>query len=356
MFKLIEIINEKKSNELFDLYSVNSCEINDEIKKKLLSFQSSDKFFEYYTKKNINQLLFPLSEFNSNLSELFDENQNIYESKTDKYISTLSKIYLSLNLIHKIHEVLTDILELTKNCYSKLISENKYQRNNTKSINEYINELIDAYSSKNYILYTPKFSNTKSQINEKLLSLNNHLNEKSKNYCNFFKTKNKSQTFFNNKKLDLINTICKTSEVENGNNNQIKKIDGTLIVNEGQFSYLTLKEMKFIIEKHDKSKKEKDLRKMNTSLKKRVEILPDKRVKKNKCKTFVENSCNKGMCLKLLEVIIDLYKNCIINSEEKLRLKQLIISKSKKIEQVYMDYFIFFKYDKNEFITKLKKL
>ena len=357
MFKIIEIFHEKKANELFDLYSVSSAEINKEIKKKLAKFQSSHKFFEHYTNKNINQLLFSLSKFNSNLSELFYENQNISDTQIDKYLSNLSKIYLALNLIHKIHEILTNILELTKNCYSKLICENKYQVIHAKPINEYINELIDTYSNKNYILFTPKFSNSSSQINEKTLSFNNNFNEEDINFSNFFKIKNRSHSVFNN--TNLINTGVE-------NENEVKKIDDTLTnpeeteeVNfkyEGNFSHLTLKEMKFIIEEQNEIEEESDIRKVNSCLNTRIGFLPDKKPKKNQNKTTIENNPKKEMCIKLLEVIIKLYKNCIINSEEKLKLKQLVISKSKKIEQIYKDYFVFSKYDKNELIKELKKL
>ena len=357
MFKRLEIFKEKKSSKLYDLYSVTSAEVNEEIKMKLHSFKSSHKFFEHYTKKNINQLLFSLSKFNSNLSELFDENKNISGSLTDKYISNLSKIYLSLSLIHRIHEILTNILELTKNCYSKLISENKYQIINIKPINEYINELIDTYSNKNYILFTPKFSNSSSQINEKTLSFNNNFNEEDINFSNFFKIKNRSHSVFNN--INLINTGVE-------NENEVKKIDDALTnpeeteeVNfkyEGNFSHLTLKEMKFIIEEQNEIEEGNDIRKVNSCLNTRIGFLPDKNVKKNQNKTTIENNPKKEMCIKLLEVIIKLYKNCIINSEEKLKLKQLVISKSKKIEQIYKDYFVFSKYDKNELIKELKKL
>ena len=42
-----------------------------------------------------------------------------------------------------------------------------------------------------------------------------------------------------------------------------------------------------------------------------------------------------------------------INTEEKIKLKQLIISKSEKIENIYNNYY---HDNKNEFINELKKL
>ena len=44
------------------------------------------------------------------------------------------------------------------------------------------------------------------------------------------------------------------------------------------------------------------------------------------------------MYSELLEVVNYLYKNCQINAEERVKIKQLIISKSKKIEDIYLSY------------------
>ena len=357
MFKLIEILAEKNSNELFDLYSVASEEINTEIKKKLLCFQSSHKFFEHYTKKNINQLLSSLSEFSSNIYELFDINQNISDTKTDKYISTLSKIYLALNLIHKINEISANILDLTKNCYSKLIFENKNQIINSKSINDYINELIDIYSNKNYILPTPKFLNNSPHISGKTSPFNNNFNEENINFSTYFETKKKSQIFSNSKEFGLASTLNENPEIETENKNQITNPEEVKFKYGENFSRLSLKEMQFVIEEQNCVDEENDIRKSNSTLNARVGMLYDSKAKKNRRKTTIENiNPNKEMCVRLLEVIIGLYKNCLINSEEKLKLKQLIISKSKKIEQIYVDYFILCKYGKDKFIKELKKL
>ena len=107
MFENIEISKIIKSDDLFDLFSTSSSGINSEIKNILQKYQSPNTFFEYYTKKNMNQLFSLLSEFNSNISEIFDDSKTLEEnldSSVDKYISSLSKIYLALNLIHKNNE------------------------------------------------------------------------------------------------------------------------------------------------------------------------------------------------------------------------------------------------------------
>ena len=47
------------------------------------------------------------------------------------------------------------------------------------------------------------------------------------------------------------------------------------------------------------------------------------------------NTMNKKKYENLLEMINNIYKKCIINSEEKIRLKLLVIAKSKKLENFY---------------------
>ena len=67
----------------------------------------------------------------------------------------------------------------------------------------------------------------------------------------------------------------------------------------------------------------------------------------------LKSSMEKEMLRNFLILINNLYKTGTINNEEKLKLKELIISKSEKIENIYN---IFYKVDKNKFVNELKKL
>ena len=55
-------------------------------------------------------------------------------------------------------------------------------------------------------------------------------------------------------------------------------------------------------------------------------------------------------------MINKMYKTGLINSEEKVELKKLVIEKSKKIEYLYYNIFTNSKNDKNALITEVKKI
>ena len=364
MFENLEIFQIVKSDELLDLFATSSSETNNEINNIFHNFQSSYTFFEYYTKKNINKLLSLLSEYNSNISEIFDETKtlkNNFNSPVEVYISTLSKIYLALNLIHKNHEILCNFFVLVKNSYYKLCSENKLSMTNIKSINDYINELVNIYSKNNNIS-TPKFSEILTPKKDGLIHMNNNpYNETKLNFSNFSINRLKSHKLHKTSE-NLRSALSKKSIIIIGNENNSKKnIDNSSTDSEKnelnverQYSSLSLSQMKFVAgeKSPDKnSKKNKNLIKNKSCHKSKFR----KFFNKHRSGEIVYNH-DKEMYRKLLEIIFDLYKNCIINSEEKLQLKHLIISKSNKIEQIYTDYFIQCKYDKNIFISKVKKL
>ena len=65
---------------------------------------------------------------------------------------------------------------------------------------------------------------------------------------------------------------------------------------------------------------------------------------------------DKNYYMDLLEMINKIYKNGLINSEEKIKLKQLVIEKSKKIEYLYYNIYKNAKNDKNTLITEVKKI
>jgi hypothetical protein len=67
----------------------------------------------------------------------------------------------------------------------------------------------------------------------------------------------------------------------------------------------------------------------------------------------LKSDMERKMMKNFLGFINNLYKNKVIDNEEKLKLKQLIISKSKKTENIYN---IYYENNKEEFIHELKKL
>jgi hypothetical protein len=83
----------------------------------------------------------------------------------------------------------------------------------------------------------------------------------------------------------------------------------------------------------------------------------EEEIKKTKRKTFsstnLKSSQEKIMLKNLLVFINEIFKKRIIDSEQKLKIKQLIISKSKKLDYIYIK---FYDVNKEKFIKELKNL
>ena len=65
---------------------------------------------------------------------------------------------------------------------------------------------------------------------------------------------------------------------------------------------------------------------------------------------------NKNHYRNLLEMINKMYKMGLINSEEKVKLKHLVIEKSIKIEYLYYNIFKNPKNDNNKLLAEVKKI
>ena len=75
--------------------------------------------------------------------------------------------------------------------------------------------------------------------------------------------------------------------------------------------------------------------------------------KRNFSSTNLKSSQEKIMLKKLLVFINDIFKRKIIDSEQKMKIKQLIISKSKRLDYIYIKFYDF---NKEQFIKELKNL
>ena len=78
--------------------------------------------------------------------------------------------------------------------------------------------------------------------------------------------------------------------------------------------------------------------------------------KNNYSKVRNQQAENQIKNIDLLEMINNIYKKGLINSEEKVKLKQLVIEKSKKIEYLYDNIYINSKNDINKLESEVKKI
>ena len=119
----------------------------------------------------------------------------------------------------------------------------------------------------------------------------------------------------------------------------------------------------YSIEKNIKNKRTITM-KINNNANHHYQISEDKgnkndeeEIKKTKKKTFsstdLKSSQEKIMLKNMLVFINDIFKKKIIDSNEKLKIKQLIISKSKKLDYIYV---LYYDLNKEKFIKELKNL
>jgi hypothetical protein len=146
VIKSIEISEELKINELYNLFKTNSYNMNLEIFSKLQTFSSAAELFKHYMNEDITIYYQKTDNFIQQLSSIIDHKKNKFDSKTDKYISDFSYILVLLNIISKLNESLTEILKNAKKSLSNIYE--KYSSELDKSKQEKFSELIDFLLNK----------------------------------------------------------------------------------------------------------------------------------------------------------------------------------------------------------------
>ena len=354
--------------ELYNLFKTHSLKINKKIFKKINNFKYNMDFFKFYSNEDIKNLL---NIFELKLSENNDEFFSSFKSDIEQYIACISQIILSIKLFLKTHDILMKIVINAKNYLSKLKYQNKLENCNQDYLFLYLESLLKI-SEKNHKFNNSNISTLISNNISSYLDIpKNNLFSK---YFNVFKINNllnseiessiyddpptprfeleSDEDFENQEKTNL--SLDNSTE----NTSPIKK-DSALTLSE----YVFVKEpftpqnheLKLIespivnIKKNNSSTLETQIENVNKHKNKRNISYRNKinLIKKNKNKNHYKN---------LLEMIIKIYKMELINSEEKIKLKQLVIKKSKKIEYFYYYIYLNSKNDKKTLITEVKKI
>jgi len=144
--KSIELSGELNINELYNLLKTNSSHMNLEIYSKLQIFSTAEELFKHFMNEDIKTYYQKTDNFIQLLSSIINHKNNIFDSKTDQYISDFSNILVLLNIISKINTSLTEILKNTKNTISEIYE--KYNSDLDKSSQEKYSELIDCLMNK----------------------------------------------------------------------------------------------------------------------------------------------------------------------------------------------------------------
>ena len=163
--KSIDLSEELKINELYNIFKTNSSDMNLEIYSKLQTFSTAAELFKHFMNEEIKIYYQKADNFIQQLSSIINKKNNNFVSKTDKYICDFSYILVLLNIISKLNDSLMEILKNTKNALSNIYE--KYSSDLDKRKQEKFNELIDILLNK-YSSSIDYNSNNKNKSSNKL--------------------------------------------------------------------------------------------------------------------------------------------------------------------------------------------
>ena len=357
----IELIEELEIDKLYNILKTTSSPLNLEIFSKLQSFSTSHDFFSHYTGLEINLFLDSLKTLEDNFLLICNNEKYLdFSSNEDKYISISSNLILLFNFILKTRKIFKGTITKIKNNIIKYFSENAIDSEFNDKINDNINNIInlslteDKFKNNSILSYNKENISTSNNTNTSINSIikdkiNIEENNKNMLYENSCE-ENIITPYFVSKGESFINNI----EIVNNNNNNYN-----FFICKKSESIDSIFNLPCNNLSHDKNNsiKDKNNNRENIQNDEKSKILNNldlnknsKEIKnKNKCK----NSNNLNIYKVLLKNINELYKKRNITSPQKVKLKQLIVSRSSKLENLYFSYC---SNNKNKFIDDLKKL
>ena len=341
MIDIIKSINadqEINIKELYELFKTDSSDLNSKFLTKIQKHKDINEFFTYYSKldfKKVSSIFNYLESLSTIISNKKIE-ENIFENQTDKYLFDISKVILSLLLVEKTNKLFNNFISTSKSVINEFFSKNEKNSIST-NINNCLNSLINT---------SPDFiqrSLSRRGTREKTQTSNN--NKSKRNSLLSDMTSNDTEIIL----LDNNTPKFKEKELSNKDNSKDKKEDSSLKESEKSMgSVLSLKNMKFLSETGDKSIR--GIRKKNKTIKigfekQESEFFLKQKSNSNKINEnssnlnelnsnseYNSNSIDKSQVLAdLLNTINCLFENNKINLEQKLSLKQLLISDSENV-------------------------
>ena len=387
--KSLELKGSIELDKIFQMFSSISPEISTKFQSNFSQFQTTNEFFNYYTNKDINYYLSELNNLNINLSLICDNYYPSNSSYTEKKISVISKIFLLSGLIINIQRNLDDQLLSIKKYLSNLFHSNEFvnEQNTYKNLINLIENITIIQNKQN----SKKKRNSRKSVGDNLLirdiSIKNisnysfsHKNNKNLSIKNIDYEQNNNQSTgeqtpsFHVKNLMIKNTkslnMNRIISKENGAAppKDPKEVSKDVIIQKG--SQFSVTDLIFVVE--NSKKNIINLKKNNENG--IIDLLLDKKQKKSQGDTIPisKNNIQQSRCHSgdykhlvnkfgktkaygyLLEIIQKSYNSCYINAEEKFKLKQLIISKPKLVEEIYTTFFKPGNSEKSKIIDYLK--
>ena len=358
-------MNGKLNNEeIYNLFKTYSSKTNKEISEKIQIFKHNIDFFGYYANKDIKNLL---KIFDLKISENNDETFPSFKSDIEEYISCTSQIILLIKLFLKTQDILTKIAINAKNHLSKLKSENKVKSYNQDFLFLYLESLLQN-SEKNHKIHLSTSSLLSSENSSfELIPKNNSYHKLYSQYKIDIFSKHETESIkYDNRptprfELDeeFENQEKKNTKQENLIEYHTDKKEGTIFTfSEKLFDEETLSPPNLepkLIDTSIIKPKTKTSTKLKIPQSENINKVKHKRNIFSETDVIIKNK-KKNECKNLLEMINKMYKKGSINCEEKIKLKKLVIEKSKKIEYFYNNIYKNLENDKNKLVSEIKKI
>ena len=309
-----------KTKEIYNLLKTNSKKINSELSKKIKTFKKVDDFFNYYSNKTYLLKLLHKIEFIS--SKNYDELFSSFNSNIEQYIFCYTQIIISIRLILKEEELLNKIFLSSKKYLLKLKIEQQIENISQENLFFFTENLLDISGTQ----AARSGSNSPSLVRfDSCDAINNSPHHQKSLNDQILKSFSSNDI---GKNIKLLNEEpCTPTFASNSDK---------------KFENCKKENCKNIYIRKDSA----------LTLSGELESNPlDKIVENDKQNNFIGkkfefNNTNEKKYINLLEMINNIYRKNIINSEEKIRLKQLVIARSKKLENLYNNIY------KNNFIDE----
>lgn len=336
----LNLTDELKNNEIYNIFKTDSSELNLNFLSSLQKFHSTQEFLNYYTQQDCKKVFNMYDTLSSISSKIYNENEKSnYKKDVDKYLSDLSKIILLFSLIQKNNELLSNLLKNTRKFIKRFYIENEIKSVIKERISNCINDLMSCSqvaSQRNYSRRSTK-ENTVSNQNIFLgNSLKKSYNANEEEYL-FFQShtpkfeEEEDEIVEVNEEQSFNNMNAETKE-DNSKKDSLKTIGSSFSLRHMKFTYQSDEE------ENARSIKKNKTVKLGTDF-----ITPHSFFKKksnsynNKEDIGDENiKENSQYIVDFLNSINNLYKTGKINSNQKLAIKQLIISDPKSVVEKYL--------------------
>lgn len=369
--KSINLSDEIKTNELYNLFKTDSLEFNLNILSSLQKFKTMNDLFINYIHidfKNAFDSFNNLLLFSSQIWE--DTEKKNIKSEIEKYLYGLSKIIFFFILIQKSNELLSNLLTNIKKYIKRFITENRYKSTLKDKLNSYLNDLTcssQITSKRNY----SRRSTKENTISPTFIYHNfgkTQENEIDSNEGEYFTFQCYTPKFEEEDDEDVITRVneeksCFNNIILSKNGEETKLNSKKSIESIG--SSLSFRHMKFTYDSDDDNKRNN---KKNKTMKIEMDVSNPKNFfkKKSISNKINQNSYDKSdseeeqlektkILAKFLNIINSIYKKGIINTKQKIDTKQLIISDSENLIEKYSKFIINNKCDKKYDKKYIKK-